>query len=176
MELSKFGAWPIVLGPLVAQTAIAMTYMSEAEAVKLLFPAAAMKKATLNLSADEIALIKKRTDSGDRIAAVLHYFSAAGDVVFIDQVLGKHEMITYAVGIDKGGAVKGVEILEYRESFGFEVRRESWRTQFVGKNKDSRLELDEDIKNISGATLSSAHITQGVKRLLQTYDVARARL
>ena len=36
------------------------------------------------------------------------------------------------------------------------------------------LKLTEDIKNISGATLSSRHITGGVKRLLSTYAITIA--
>jgi hypothetical protein len=34
------------------------------------------------------------------------------------------------------------------------------------------LKLDSDIKNISGATLSCRHITDGVKRLLSFYEIA----
>ena len=49
------------------------------------------------------------------------------------------------------------------------MRDASWRAQFVGKSANSQLELDADIKNISGATLSSKHVTDGVKRILQKY-------
>ena len=34
------------------------------------------------------------------------------------------------------------------------------------------LKLSDDIRNISGATLSCRHVTETVKRLLATYDVA----
>ncbi len=37
------------------------------------------------------------------------------------------------------------------------------------------LKLTEDIQNISGATLSSKHITDGVRRLLATYDLVLAK-
>ena len=52
----------------------------------------------------------------------------------------------------------------YRETYGYEIRNDKWRAQFVGKNANSKLKLDDDIKNISGATLSCRHITDGVKR------------
>jgi Na+-translocating ferredoxin:NAD+ oxidoreductase RnfG subunit len=84
-------------------------------------------------------------------------------------VVGKHEYITYAVGINPNGTVKQIEIMQYNESYGYEVRNASWRAQFVGKSARSPLQLNGDIKNISGATLSSKHITDGVKRLLQKY-------
>ena len=90
----------------------------------------------------------------------------------IDRVLGKHEHIKYAVGITAGGTVKQIEILEYSESYGYEVREASWRSQFVGKSASSPLQLNVDIKNISGATLSSRHIADGVRRLLALYEIA----
>ncbi len=37
------------------------------------------------------------------------------------------------------------------------------------------LKLTEDIQNISGATLSSKHITDGVRRLLATYELVLAK-
>jgi Na+-translocating ferredoxin:NAD+ oxidoreductase RnfG subunit len=95
-----------------------------------------------------------------------------GGWFIVDQVLGKHEYITYALGLTATGAVKQIEILDYRETYGYQVRDESWRQQFVGKTAESPLNLDRDIRNISGATLSSRHITDGVRRLLVTYDVA----
>ena len=44
-----------------------------------------------------------------------------------------------------------------------------WRDQFKGKSVASPLVLDQDIRNLSGATLSSQNITRGVKRLLHTW-------
>jgi Na+-translocating ferredoxin:NAD+ oxidoreductase RnfG subunit len=95
--------------------------------------------------------------------------TSSGGVFVVDRVIGKHEFITMAVGINANGTVKQIEIMNYRESYGYEVRDASWRAQFVGKSANSQLELDADIKNISGATLSSKHVTDGVKRILQKY-------
>jgi hypothetical protein len=86
--------------------------------------------------------------------------------VMVDEVIGKHELITYALGVGADGAVRSVEIMDYRESRGGEVRDPRWRAQFKGKRSDSPLRLEEDIQNISGATLSCRHITEGVRRLL----------
>ncbi|HYL24933.1 MAG TPA: FMN-binding protein [Burkholderiales bacterium] len=96
--------------------------------------------------------------------------AAPGGWFIIDDVLGKHELITYAVGIDTQGHVRRIEILEYRESHGGEVRDATWRAQFAGKSAADPLQLDRDIRNISGATLSCRHITDGVKRLLKLYE------
>ena len=89
----------------------------------------------------------------------------------MDEVIGKHEFIVFAVGINPDGAVRQIEILSYREAYGFEVRQKKWRRQFVGKTSASPLELKQDIRNISGATLSCRHVTEGVKRTLALYEV-----
>jgi Na+-translocating ferredoxin:NAD+ oxidoreductase RnfG subunit len=90
--------------------------------------------------------------------------------LLVDRVIGKAELITYALAIDATGAVKSIEILDYRETHGGEIRLPAWRKQFVGKTAQAPVKLDQDIRNISGATLSSRHVTDGVHRLLQLYD------
>jgi hypothetical protein len=95
-----------------------------------------------------------------------------GGWFIVDQVVGKHEMITYALGIKPDGSVQGIEIMEYVESYGYEVAEASWRKQFEGKKAIDSLKLNTDIQNISGATLSCKHLTDGVKRLLVFHALA----
>ena len=92
--------------------------------------------------------------------------------LIVDEVYGKHEFITYAAAIDANGAVLGIEIMDYRETHGGQVREAGWREQFRGKRSSDALELDVDIVNISGATMSCKHVTEGVRRLLALYDIA----
>ena len=84
---------------------------------------------------------------------------SGGGWFIVDEVVGKHEFITYAVGLNADGSVKQIEVMVYRETYGYEIRNEKWRAQFVGKTGQSGLKLDDDIKNISGATLS-CHTTR----------------
>jgi len=92
--------------------------------------------------------------------------------VFVDEVIGRQSLITYAVGIDAAGALGNLEILAYRESHGSEIRNASWRGQFAHRDALERLRFRTDIKNISGATLSSEHVTQGVRWLLALWQSA----
>lgn len=96
---------------------------------------------------------------------------SGGGWFIVDEVVGKHEFITYALGLNADGSVHGLEIMDYRESYGGQVRDPKWRAQFTGKTKAAPLVLDQDIKNISGATLSSRHIADGVRRLLAFHNV-----
>ena len=86
--------------------------------------------------------------------------------VIVDSVLGKFEQIDYAVAVDAAGKVLAIEILTYREGHGAEVRLPAWRNQFVGKTAADPLKIGSDIANVSGATLSCTHITDGVHRLV----------
>ena len=97
--------------------------------------------------------------------------TAGGDWFIVDEVVGKHEMVKYALAINADGTIKGIEIMEYVESYGYEVGEAGWRNQFVGKTGDSTLKLNKDITNISGATLSCKHLTDGVKRLMVMHDL-----
>ncbi len=83
-----------------------------------------------------------------------------------DRVIGKHLYIDYSVALDTTGRIRQVDILQYRESYGGEIRSPSWLAQFVGKSSASPLQLGVDIRNISGATLSSHHVTEGIKRIM----------
>lgn len=92
----------------------------------------------------------------------------------VDDVVGKHEYITYAVGISVDGRVLGIEILSYRETHGDEIRQAGWRKQFENKTLTDAFRLDVDIFNISGATLSCRNVMDGVKRLLAFHQVVLA--
>lgn len=117
-----------------------------------------------------IARVSRTRGFGNRVVA-FEAQSAAGRVgtLYIDRVYGKHEFITYGVALDASGAVRGIEIMDFRESYGDEVRLPRWRAQFNGKRYGQPLEIDRQIKNISGATLSCVHITEGVRRILATH-------
>ena len=104
---------------------------------------------------------------GDRI-----WKAVDGSWFIVDEVVGKHEMITYAVALSPSGAVTGIEILDYVESYGYEVAEAQWRKQFIGKTAADPIKLNQDIQNIGGATLSCKHLTDGVKRVAVLYDLA----
>jgi len=85
---------------------------------------------------------------------------------FADAVIGKQEYIGYALALDAAGRVLRLDVLEYRETHGWEIRNERWRAQFAGKSIADPVEVNRDVANISGATLSCRHVTDGVRRLL----------
>lgn len=94
----------------------------------------------------------------------------------VDNVLGKSQFITYLLGVLPSGEVAGTEILVYRESHGGEISREGFRRQFTGVRPGDRLVPGRDVKNISGATISSRAVTYGVAKLLTAFATVRDRI
>ncbi|HZR36600.1 MAG TPA: FMN-binding protein [Nevskia sp.] len=158
-----------------AAPAQAMVYMSTEDAQKLMFGDTALTPVPVVLSPGQTAAIEK--DSGVKVfAGSLRAWKAAdGGWFFVDAVIGKHDLITYAVALDPAGTVRRVEILEYREAYGGDVRNPRWRAQFNGKQHGDALSIGDGIQNISGATLSCTHVTDGIRRLLATYAIALAK-
>lgn len=159
------------LATFVAAPVFAVQYLDIGQAQKLFFPQAdSFESVPLLLTDEQKAFVEKA--AGVRMRYVrqpvwkaLENGTPVGWVVQ-DEVYGKHEFITYAVALDASGVVRGVEIMDYRETHGSEVSNPNWRAQFNGKKYGAPLRLDEDIQNISGATLSCKHISEGVRRIL----------
>lgn len=175
-ELSSWLLIPAVVLP-AAAPAYAVQYLTVEQAQKLMYPQAeGFVSMPVRLTAEQKKFVEKA--SGVRLRfpeqpvwKVMRGGQQIGWFI-VDEVYGKHEFITYAVAIGLDGAVRGVEILDYRETHGGEVKNPKWRAQFNGKKLSDPLRLDEDILNISGATLSCRHIADGVKRLLAIHEAA----
>jgi hypothetical protein len=157
--------------------AFAVDYLSVEQAAQLMFPDAdRFDSRDLVLDAAQLQALDAQDVRG-RSARWPVRIARRGEstlgVVVADAVVGKFELISYAVAIDTEGAIRQIEILSYRESHGGEVRLLAWRRQFVGKTAASTLHVGDDIANISGATLSCTHITEGVRRIVAVVALAR---
>lgn len=174
MRWSLFAVAPaLIAAPALApQVAYATTYLTLEQAQQAIFPGAKLQRMIVVLSDAQKNAIEERSGVRVRVGELEVWKAADGSFFLVDEVLGKHEMISYAVGISATGALRQVEILDYREKQGGEIRSPEWRAQFVGKTAAAPLKLDQDIRNISGATLSCRHVVDGIKRLLATVDVA----
>jgi hypothetical protein len=158
-------------------SAFAVDYLTAEQAARLIFPDAdAFEAHDLALDATQLQQLESQGVK-PRSARWSVQTARKGGVtlgwIVTDAVIGKVELIDYAVGIGLDGNVKQIEILSYRESHGHEVRLPAWRRQFVGKGPASAIKVGEDIANISGATLSCTHVTDGVRRIVALVAVAR---
>jgi Na+-translocating ferredoxin:NAD+ oxidoreductase RnfG subunit len=158
----------------IAQPVQARVYMSLEQAQALMFPGAQFTPDFRTLTGEQAKAIEKLSGANVLNKEVRAWKASTGGWLIADQVIGKHDYIPFVLSLDESGKVRDVEILEYREAYGAEVIAPAWRAQFAGKDRESQLQLTKDIQNISGATLSSKHITDGVRRLVATHAVVFA--
>ena len=162
---------------LASSSAFATVYVSAEAAQRSLFPGAqSFEELPLKLTDAQVQLVAREAGAQAPHGNLRVWAARAdGNVighVFIDEVVGRQDFITYAVGIDASGKLRPVEILEYRESHGGEIRNKRWLEQFSGRSNTQQLRFGTDIKNIAGATLSSEHVTAGVRRIVAIWQAA----
>ena len=160
------GASAVAWGP-----SWATVFMDTEEALHLLIPSAdRYAPVAVTLSADLLTRLGQQT--GQRIPKHFaprvwqaHRQGLSLGWVATDRVIGKYDWIDYAASFDARGATMGVEIMAYRESHGAQIKQSVWRQQFHGRQGPQSMRFGDDIRNISGATLSCQHVTEGVQRL-----------
>lgn len=169
----------IALAPAAfASGALAAEYLTIPGAQKALFPdAERVVEATLQLTDEQRKQIKQLSGSRQRATQAVWRAERDGQLLgwfIVDDVVGKHEFITYALGITPAGEVKGLDVLVYRETYGYQIREAAWRDHFRGRTLTDSFKLDGGIPNITGATLSCRNVSNGVKRLLALHKIALA--
>jgi hypothetical protein len=172
--LAASGIAALVVPP--AQVAVAADYMTVDAAQRGFFAQAdRFDEVILALNADQKQAVTQLAGSQPPHRSLRAWKAMRGNdvigYVFVDEVLGRQDMITYAVAIDGSGKMTPIEVLSYRESHGGEIRGTAWRRQFDGRHGLDHLRFGTDIKNIAGATLSCEHVTQGVRWVTALWQV-----
>lgn len=157
------------------EMSMAEVFMSEEEAVKLMFPKSErIKKELLKIPAEKKTVIEERIGWKFPEEVFEVYIGETGAQIdgyaLVQNTIGKHKPMTYMVGVDARGRVSNVELLVYREARGSEVRTERFNVQYEGKTVLDPVRINKDIINISGATMSVRSISAGVKRVLVLVD------
>lgn len=163
-----------------APVVVAAEYLSVEEAQKAIFPQADhFGEVVLSLTPEQRTQVEALAgpQPPHRSLRAWRAMSASQTLgyIFVDEVLGKEQFITYAVGIDAAGKLGTLEVLAYRESHGEEIRDGAWRHQFDGRSGVDELNFRTDIKNIAGATLSCEHVTEGVRWITALWQVSLGR-
>ncbi|MEM6453562.1 MAG: FMN-binding protein [Acidobacteriota bacterium] len=154
----------------------AETFFTIPEAQQALWGDTPLEPITVELTREQQRAIAKASKVRVRNRTIDAWKTPEGGWFILDQVIGKHENIDLAVALQPDGSVRGLEVITYRETYGYEIRNAKWRAQFHGKNHTEHLKLDKQIRNISGATLSCRHVTDGINRLSHTWNLVLRHL
>ena len=154
----------------------AVVYATEEEAVKRMMPEAdRFEPQEVRLSPDQLS--KAQEMAGKAFRENDYHFivgkkgsETVGYAVKLEAV-GKERPITFLIGIEPAGEIKGIEVLIYRESEGSDIRNPRFMKQFFKKKSEDPLRLGQDIQPVSGATLSSRAATYAVRKALSIFDV-----
>lgn len=176
MKTAAFASTLFGVCLVASQSSYAEVYFTQESVQKALYPQATkFEMRSLKYTPAQVKTIEAASPTStplpEHIIEVYEGTRHTGYIV-IDKVLGRHEFITYAVALNLAGEVQNIEVMEYVESYGQQIRNEKWRAQFLGKKNGDPLKLNSDIQNIAGATLSCKHITEGIRRLLNLYEIA----
>lgn len=84
-----------------------------------------------------------------------------------EQVVSRSGPFSIRVVMDRTFCVLHAKVLSYTGDRGRAVRKRMFTRQFEGKGPDDPIRLGTDIDAISGATLSSASMSGGVRRAIR---------
>lgn len=155
--------------------AFAEVLTSKEEALKqLLAQAETVTPKTVSLSEEQKKKIERNAGVELNSDEFRFYIGeAAGKIVGYaaeDTVPGKWGPIHYILGITPEGRVTNVIILEYKERRGRPVAKKRFLKQYIDKTASDPVRLRKDIDGVTGATISSRGITDGVRKLLYIFE------
>ena len=147
--------------------------LTKKEALEVAFPGAdKIKKDRVWLTKDQILAIEelnmyKIHETRFTFYTGIKNGKSMGSML-IDNIIGKSFPITFMTVLNTDGTVRDVEIMIYRESQGWEVKYDSFLSQFFGKDSSSDR---RKILTITGATLSVNALKLGVYKAMAAYEV-----
>ena len=92
----------------------------------------------------------------------IKYWKDKNQTAWILEEIGKVEYITFGISI-KNREVLHANVLEFKESRGWEIRYPAFTDQYIGARLTKKTELTKSIDGVSGATLSLWAMSKIVK-------------
>jgi electron transport complex protein RnfG len=127
------------------------------------------------LAPDQVSRIKVGRERA-HVPNVAEYHIAENDgrvagFAIVRTVLGKHGPIQLLVATSPGLKVIRTEILSFNERRGRAVRKQSFLSQFEGKGPADAPARRKEVDGVTGATVSSRAVAQGVRDALDVLSV-----
>jgi hypothetical protein len=151
------------------------TYFTTPQMLREFFPKSErVSFRKVKLGPAELAAVQSRLGYRPARPEYVIFVATTGERVdgyaIIDDEMGQHEQITFAVKLSPQGAVERQEVMVYRESYGEEITDSRFRRQFNGKTAKDTVRAGVDIDVVTGATISSRSMAVGVRRALILLD------
>ena len=154
----------------------AQVILTKDAALKLYFPTAkTIERKTIFLTDEQVQMIQdiSRTKVDSKIITyyIDHEASGIGGYAFIETRTMRTMPATFMIVMLPDGTVRSVELLAFYEPEDYKPPAK-WLQQFQQKNISNDLWLKRGIQNIAGATISAYAITDAVRRIVSTFELA----
>jgi Na+-translocating ferredoxin:NAD+ oxidoreductase RnfG subunit len=151
-----------------AMPAMAVRYLTQEEALRVAIPEAqTIRTEPVQLTPGQQQRVRHKVDHPvDDDTFIFHIGERHNQIngyAYITDKKGRHRPITFVVGLKPDCRVRDVAIMIYREPRGYEVKAKRFLRQYHNKTIDDPIEVNRDIKNISGATISAHSVSAGVR-------------
>lgn len=160
--------------------AFATVYLTQADALKLAFPAGStVERTSAFLTEAQLATVRSLAGAGIEIASAIVTRYTGKDAhgqplgtAYFDTHRVRTLDETLMVVVDPAGRVARLEILSFAEPPDY-LPKKNWLAQFAGRALDSDLSINRGIRVITGATLSSHAATDAVRRVLAIHETLK---
>ena len=129
-----------------------------------LFPGRKLTAADFKLTPEQFSRLKSDYRVPAMRPAVKAWQVEGGGWLYLDQVWGLNDIVTYLAAVSDDGKLLGIEVLVCAEGY-CDHYTPAWRGQLVGRS-EGKWAPTEAATIVSGATLSCTHVAEGVKKLL----------
>lgn len=158
----------VIIVSTTAMPAMAVRYLTKEEALRVALPKAQTVRAEqVQLTPDQRQRVRNKVDQPIDDDTFIFHVGKRNDQIdgyaYITDKKGRHRPITFVVGLKPDCRVRDVAIMIYREPRGYEVKAKRFLRQYHNKTIDDPIEVNRDIKNISGATISAHSVSAGVR-------------
>lgn len=163
---------------IVVRGIYAKVLSNEQEALQKLLPNAQEIREEVKILTDEqkeTISEKARIKLDPYLDREFHFFIGSTNAQIVgyavkDTVKGKWGLIHYMVSLGLDGKVGNVIVLEYKERRGKPVAKRRFLKQFTGKTINDRIRLKKDIDGVTGATISSRGMTDGIRKIVHIFN------
>jgi len=152
----------------------AKSYQTQQEAIHSAFPSQQVGRKTLFLTQEQVQRIERlaRTKVDSRIVTYYVAKDASGvaGVAFFDRQLVRTMPVTFDVVVKPSGNLDRVEILSFDEPDDY-LPPLRWLQLYRNRVLNDDLAIGHAIPHITGASLTSQAMNDGVRRALATFEV-----
>jgi hypothetical protein len=152
----------------------AKTYLAQPQALQTAFPSYQVERKTLFLTSAQVIQIEQV--SGIKPDSLIYTYyvarSSAGvaGIAFFDRRIVRSMPVTYMAVVNPSGTINYVDILSFDEPEDY-LPPARWLALYKNRALDKDLAIGRSIPHITGASLTSQAMNDGIRLILAIYQV-----